>query len=625
LPTALHSTTEATFGALPLRDGVRFRAWAPSATRLTLVVCDGRAAGEHEMVRDDSGTFEATVGSARTGDRYGFRVDGGQLRPDPASRYQPEGVHGPSQVIDPGSFRWSDARWHGRPARDRILYELHIGAFTPEGTFTAAAARLQSLRDAGVTAIEIMPVADFPGFRNWGYDGVCLYAPSRAYGHPDDLRRLVNRAHHLGLAVVFDVVYNHLGPEGGYLTEFNRDYFNSRRTTPWGSGVNLDGPGSRMVRRFIVDNALHWIREYHADGLRLDATHALVEDDNGAIVREIVSAAHEAGRGHVFVHAEDHRNLAAMVADSARGGWGLDGVWADDFHHVLRRLLNGDQHGYYADFRGTLEELASTIRKGWLFTGQRTPREGAPRGTDPSGIPMDRFVVCVQNHDQIGNRPHGDRLNHTVPPESWRAASTVLLTVPMTPLIFMGQEWSASTPFQFFTDLEPGLGRCVTDGRRREFAEFPEFSSDDARSTIPDPQAASTFEASRLRWEERNVAPHSLVLNLYRALMKLRGTHPALAASSACHGDAAAVDEDTLAMRRAEGDDVFWIVARFRTGGAVDISRLTGARGDSVTSWQVVLTTEDPLFAPDPRPATIDCAIPAIHFERAGAVILKRT
>jgi maltooligosyltrehalose trehalohydrolase len=588
------------------------------------MVCDGRAAGEHDMLRDDDGVFEAIVDRAQAGDQYGYRINGGDLRPDPASRFQPTGVHGPSQVIDPSAFTWIDARWRGRPAGDRILYELHIGTFTPAGTFAAAVSRLDELRDVGVTTVEIMPVADFAGSRNWGYDGVCLFAPSRAYGHPDDLRRLVDRAHHLGLSVMFDVVYNHLGPEGAYLPEFNRQYFTTRYSTPWGCAVNLDGPFSAMVRRFILDNALHWVREYHADGLRVDATHALVEEEAGAIVREIAVAVHGSTSRPVFVHAEDHRNLASMIEDPARGGWGLDGVWADDFHHVLRRLLTGDQHSYYADYAGTIDELARTIRQGWLFTGQESPRRGTPRGTDPSTIPMHRFVVCLQNHDQIGNRPRGDRLNEVVTPESWRAVSTVLLTVPMTPLIFMGQEWAASTPFQFFTDLEPALGERVTEGRRREFAEFPEYSSDDRRALIPDPQAASTFEASRLRWNERGVAPHSFTLNLYRALLALRLDYPALGASAELLGDATPLDEDTIAIRRAESEDVFWIVARFRTGGTVDIGALISSRERSGSAWEVVLTTEEPLFAPDPHPPMVDAAIPMVRFERAGAVILKR-
>ena len=613
------------FGAVPVRGGVRFRVGAPSARTLTLVLQDGGAAGAYPLPRDGEGVFDRRVDGAAAGDHYSYRIDDGDHRPDPASRFQPHGVHGPSEIIDPSAFRWTDQRWAGRPPADRIIYELHVGTFSPEGTFDGAASRLETLRDLGVSVIEIMPVADFAGMRNWGYDGVCLYAPARVYGRPDDLRRLVDRAHALGIAVMFDVVYNHLGPEGAYLPAFNNEYFAGRHATPWGSGVNLDGPGAAMVRRFILDNARHWVTEYHADGLRLDATHALIEEDTGAIVREIVTRT-RAAAPRTIVHAEDDRNLAVMVAGPAHGGWGLDGVWADDLHHVVRRLLAGDSAGYYSDFNGTVHELARTIQQGWLFTGQPSQHLGEHRGTDPSGVPMNRFVVCLQNHDQVGNRAFGDRLHQTISPESWRAASALLLTLPMTPLIFMGQEWAASTPFRYFTDLEAALAEQVTEGRRREFARFPEFSDEQARRAIPDPQALSTFEASRLLWDERGDPEHRAVLELYRALIALRLDHPAaLGASEDTAGEALALDDDTIAMRRADGDEVFWVVARFRSAGLADLSSAVSERDDTGAEWTVVLTTEDPLFVGDARPLDIDERQgPLIRFHRAGAVILRR-
>jgi maltooligosyltrehalose trehalohydrolase len=328
----------------------------------------------------------------------------------------------------------------------------------------------------------------------------------------------------------------------------------------------------------------------------------------------------------VFIHAEDHRNLAPMVEDPALGGWGLAGVWADDFHHIVRVLLARDAHGYFADFRGTAHELARTIQQGWLFTGQPSRRSGQPRGSDASRVPMYRFVVCLQNHDQVGNRAFGDRLHERVPPEAWRAASALLLTVPMTPLLFMGQEWAASTPFQYFTDLEAVLGKQVTEGRRREFAAFPEFSDEQARHSIPDPQARSTFESSRLRWDERAEPAHRAVLELYRALIALRLDHPsALGASAGVAGDAVALDDETIAVRRADGGDVFWVIVRFMSAGLVDLTPATEVRGEASAEWTVVLTTEDPLFALGPRPPQVDeRAGPLIRFERAGAVILKR-
>jgi maltooligosyltrehalose trehalohydrolase len=615
------------FGSTPVPGGVRFRVWAPAAAGVTLVIHDGAAAGAYPLPCGASGLFDRIVDGAAAGDRYSYRIDDGVERPDPATRFQPDGVHGPSQVIDPGAFEWSDGHWGGRGARDLIVYELHVGTFSPEGTFAGAGARLERLRDLGVTAVELMPVADFPGDRNWGYDGVCLYAPSRAYGHPDDLRRLVDRAHHLGLSVILDVVYNHLGPEGAYLPQFQTLYFTDRHSTPWGNALNLDGPGSEMVRRFLTDNARYWIREFHLDGLRLDATHALIEDDAGAIVRDIVKAARDASPRPIFIHAEDHRNLAAMVEDPAAGGWGLDGVWADDFHHVMRRLLAGDEHGYFTDFQGTTEELARTIRQGWLFTGQKSRHQGMKRGTDASRVPMHRFVVCLQNHDQIGNRAMGDRLHQSIAPEAWRAASAVLLTAPMTPLIFMGQEWSADTPFQYFTDLEPDLGRQVTAGRRMEFAAFPEFSDEAARDRIPDPQSASTLAASRLNWAEPDAPEHGAVLALYRALLALRLDHPALGASDETAGDAEAPDERSLVIRRAEQGEVFWVAAQMKGAGSIDVARLAEARGERHGEWTVVLSTEEPLYAITPEPARIDWQPggPVVHFTRPGAVIFRKT
>jgi maltooligosyltrehalose trehalohydrolase len=611
------------FGALPCDRGVRFRVWAPRVRDLELVLHDGRAEGTYRPDRDAEGTFDILLEDARAGDRYGYRLDGGELRPDPASRFQPEGVHGPSQVVDPYAFEWTDARWSGAPA-DLVVYELHVGTFTPEGSFRAAAERLPYLRDLGITAIELMPVADFPGLRNWGYDGVCLYAPSRAYGRPDDLRGLVDEAHRLGLAVILDVVYNHLGPDGAYLPAFNPEYLSERHGTPWGRAINLDGPGAHMVRRFIIDNARHWIGEYHLDGLRLDATHALIDDSPVTFVAELAAEVRAAAGRPIVIHAEDHRNLAAMIDDAERGGWGLDGVWADDFHHAMRRYLAGDSHGYYADYAGTTSEIAQALREGWLLSGQPT-RTGRPRGTDPSAVPMSRCIACLQNHDQIGNRALGDRLTDAVAPESWRAASTVLLTSPLTPLLFMGQEWAASTPFQFFTDLPEYVGRLVTEGRRMEFAAFPGFSDPTARGRIPDPQAVSTFAASRLVWEERDAPPHGKVLALYRALLALRREHPPLGSSRAFLGEAYAPDRDTVIVRREDGQDAYWVAARLRTGGVVDLGPCARASGEQ--RWETILTTEDPGFADNPAPPGVEAGPdgPRVRFSRAGAIVMRQS
>jgi maltooligosyltrehalose trehalohydrolase len=610
------------FGAVPSQDGVRFRTWAVGASRLVLQLHDGAAAGQHPLAPTGDGLFETWVRGAAPGDRYTYALDGGPPLPDPASRFQPEGVHGPSQVVDPGRFAWTDTRWRSRPARDLVLYELHVGTFTPEGTFAGVERQLPYLRDLGVTAIELMPVADFAGNRNWGYDGVALFAPSRAYGAPDDLRRLVNAAHEHGLSVLLDVVYNHLGPEGAYLPQFTRAYLTNRHRTPWGQAVDLDAP---LVRRFILDNAAHWVREYHIDGLRLDATHALIEDGPASIVQEVGEVTEAVASRPIIIHAEDHRNLAMMVEDASLGGWDLDGIWADDFHHVLRRMTAGDHHSYYGDFHGSAEELATIIREGWLYSGQHSAHMNQARGTDPDRVPMHRSVVCVQNHDQIGNRATGDRLHHSVPPETWHAASVLLLTVPMTPLLFMGQEWAASTPFQYFTDLGPDIGKTVTEGRRREFAAFPEFSDPGGIERIPDPQAESTFRRSQLRWDERTTGDHARSLALYRALLALRREESALAGSDHTHGDAHAPDAETIVLRRTDDRSTFWIVCRFKSAGVVDVAAAAAVMGYDIPQLRLVLDTEHAEFAGDPVPldVTLVGAGAAVRFGRPGAVIMQ--
>ncbi len=574
--TVATGRASAFFGAVPSQDGVRFRVWASDAKRLQLQIQTGAAAGVHPLADTGDGIFETWIKGAAAGDRYAYVLDGRAPIPDPASRFQPAGVHGPSEIVDPSAFAWTDDRWRSRAVRDLILYELHVGTFTPEGSFAGVERQLPYLRDLGITTIELMPVADFAGARNWGYDGVALFAPSRAYGTPDELRRLVNSAHAHGLSIMLDVVYNHLGPEGAYLPQFVPGYLTEKHKTPWGKAVSLDVP---LVRRFILDNAAHWVREYHVDGLRMDATHALIADNPKPIVQEISEVTEDVAGRPIIIHAEDDRNLATMVEDPSLGGWGLDGVWADDFHHVVQRMTAGDRHSYYADFEGTAAELATILRDGWLYSGRHSAHANRSRGTDPGRVPMHRCVVCLQNHDQIGNRGLGERLNGSIPPETWRASSVLLLTAPMTPLLFMGQEWAASTPFQYFTDLEPVLGRLVTEGRRKEFAAFPEFSAPGATARIPDPQAESTFSGSRLRWDEQGAGDHARSLALYRALLALRRQEPALSGSDETSGVAYAPDAETIVMRRTHGRSSFWIVCRFKSAGMVDLTAAAEAHG----------------------------------------------
>jgi maltooligosyltrehalose trehalohydrolase len=517
---------ELPIGANVTANGVRFRVWAPEADRVEVVIfANGTERERHPLDRENNGYWEAHVAGIGAGTRYAYSVNGDDPRPDPASRFQPDGVHAPSQVVDPHAFQWTDDGWRGMALDDLIIYELHVGTATSDGTFDALIPKLPYFRDLGVTALEIMPIADFPGERNWGYDGVDLYAPARCYGGPDAFKRLVDAAHAHGLAIILDVVYNHFGPDGNYLRVFSPHYFTEAHHTPWGAALNLDQQGSGPVREFLINNALYWAHEYHIDGLRLDATHALIDDSETHLLKQLATDMHRSlPQDRVFViTVEDERN-DAKLAQPQPDGYGLDAVWADDFHHQARIALTGEQHGYYADYSGSIPDLAKTITGGWFYQGQRSTVQNHPRGTSPLALRYEQFVYCIQNHDQIGNRPIGDRLNHLVDPHAYRALSALLLLAPETPLLFQGQEWAAATPFQFFTDHNPELGRLVTEGRRREFAYF----LTETGIQVPDPQARSTFERSKLDWNELDQPEHIFTLNLYRDLIALRRSHPAL-------------------------------------------------------------------------------------------------
>ncbi|WP_435017000.1 malto-oligosyltrehalose trehalohydrolase [Tundrisphaera sp. TA3] len=603
-------------GAWPETGGIRFRVWAPRAERVS-VVLEG-ASEEIPLDRFDDGTFGAITPRAGVGDRYRYRVDGAGPFPDPASRSQPEGVHGPSEILDPSRFAWTDHVWRG-PDRDGLsIYELHIGSFTPEGTYAAAAGRLEALRDLGVTAIEVLPLNDFPGRWGWGYDGVALFAPARCYGSTDDLRRFVDHAHSLGLAVLLDVVHNHLGPDGNYTGCFSADYTSPGRPTPWGPAINLLDEGSEMVRAFFAESCLHWLHEYHFDGFRFDATHALVDGDR-PLCAEIVAKARAAitDRTLIFV-AEDHRNLDMIVRPASVGGWDLDGVWADDFHHFMRCYLTGDADGVYQDFEGTTANLAATIGRGWFFRGEWSAYREKYRGTDPTGIPPQRFIFCTQNHDRIGNRGRGERLNHDLDPATFRAATAALLCSPETPMLFMGQEWAASTPFFYFTDHKEELGVLIHEGRRTEFRKYRDFADPARLALIPDPQAEATFRAGVLDWTERDREPHAGVWRLHHALLELR-KDPAFRDGGF---DAQPVGDDGLALRLGIGTGhELRAVIRLRGEGDLAPGWPSGGTGDG----EVVLQTEDASFVTDPEPiAIVPARLPtAYRFRRPGAIVMR--
>jgi maltooligosyltrehalose trehalohydrolase len=497
-----------------------FRVWAPRASRVDVVV---NGDGRHPLDGpDDRGWFSAEVAEAGPGDDYAYSLDGGDLRPDPRSPWQPDGVHGPSRLVDHRAFRWTDGGWDGGvPLAEAVIYELHVDTFSPEETYVGVIPKLDHLVGLGVTAVELLPVAEYPGRWGWGYDGVDLYAPNALDGGPEGLKRLIDACHAKGLSVILDVVYNHLGPSGNYLGEYG-PYFTERYGTPWGEAVNLDGPDSDPVREFILDNALIWLRDYHVDGLRLDAIHAIVDTSATHILEELVGRVEELERPR-FLIAESDLNDPRIVADRAVGGYGMDAQWSDDFHHALHAVLTGERVGYYADF-GTLGQLAKSLRQAFVYDGCYSEHRRRRHGRTPTGIPATRFLGYLQDHDQIGNRAQGERSSMLLSPGLVKVAAALVLLGPSVPMLFQGEEWAASTPFQYFTDHDdPELGRAVTEGRRREFESFgwnPE--------EVPDPQDPETFRRSKLNWDEVGSVQHADVLDWHRRLIALRRATPAL-------------------------------------------------------------------------------------------------
>jgi malto-oligosyltrehalose trehalohydrolase len=487
----------------------------------------------------DGGWFELITDAAKSGSQYHFRIDGEREVPDPASRFQPRDVHGPSEVIDPFAFEWRDQTWRGRRWEEAVIYELHVGAFTPAGTFSAVGERLDYLADLGITAVELMPVADFPGKRNWGYDGVFPFAPDSIYGRPDDLKELVQSAHAHGIMIFLDVVYNHFGPEGNYLRSYAPQFFTDRHRTPWGDGINFDGPESRAVRDFFIHNALYWLTEYHFDGLRLDAVQAIIDDSTPHILTELADAVRssiEPDR-HVHLILENDLNQARYLKREkyCQPKW-YNAQWNDDIHHALHALITGERDGYYSDYsERPLDQLGRCLVAGFAYQGEVSAyRNGKSRGESAEGLPLTAFVSFLQNHDQIGNGAFGERILSIADCRAVCAATAILLLAPSPPLLFMGEEFGAETPFLFFCDFEKDLAAAVTEGRRNEFSHFTRFADQAKRERIPDPNAAATFEASRLDWSVIAEPRHEEWLRVYRDLLKLRRQHVVPRLSMTC-------------------------------------------------------------------------------------------
>jgi maltooligosyltrehalose trehalohydrolase len=586
------------YGATTNGNETEFRVWAPTQRSVTLRLigeavnrpalsptgekCGAPAFKDKAPVdstdipmQRDGEDFVATAASV-TRDRYCYVLEDGLAVPDPVSRFLPDGVHGPTEIVDPAAFRWHDSGWRGVELRDYVIYELHIGTFTPEGTFDAAISKLEYLKQLGVTVIEIMPVAAFPGTRDWGYDGVSPYAVQSSYGGPEGLRRFVDGAHGIGLAVMLDVVYNHLGPEGNYLPKFG-PYFTARHKTPWGDAINYDDQNSEPVRRYVVENALYWVREYHIDGLRLDAVQTIKDESPIHIVAEIQESvqalASELGRA-VCVIAETDENDPRYVRPRSQHGYQLNAVWSDDFHHAVHAFFTGERQGYYQDF-GDPQQVARALDEGYVFQGEPFRFWKRPRGESAKGMPLPANVICLQNHDQVGNRAKGERLTALVPRGARKLAAAFLLLAPHTPLIFMGQEYDEAAPFQFFADFQdPGLKKAVSEGRRSEFKDF-NFEE------VPDPEDPATFQRSKLTWAD--AAQNRDMLEWYRRLLQLRKRYVTLVERRADAGYANSV----LTMRVPAQQPKITVMANLQP----DVALIGTADG-----WQEVLRSEEDAY-----------------------------
>jgi maltooligosyltrehalose trehalohydrolase len=572
--------------------GVHFRVWAPRRERVEVLI------GERgfPLVAEGGGYFSGLVAQAHDGTLYRYRLDGDHSFPDPASRFQPDGPHGPSRVVDPGRFAWTDGDWRGCTPQGQVIYEMHVGTFTPEGTWASAAAQLPEMAALGVTVLEVMPVAEFAGTFGWGYDGVDLYAPTRLYGEPDDFRRFVDRAHALGLAVILDVVYNHLGPDGAYLKEFSPDYYTDRYVNDWGEPINFDGDNNAPVRELFIANAGYWIDEYHLDGLRLDATQQIFDASEVHLLREIGRSVRDAAKGRpTFIVAENEPQHVRIVRPAGEQGYGIDALWNDDYHHSAMVALTGRNEAYYSDHQGTPQELISAMKWGYLYQGQRYSWQKQRRGTPAFGLPPWAFVNFIQNHDQIANTALGLRAHFVANPGRYRALTALTLLSPGTPMLFQGQEFCSSAPFLFFADHEPLLAAAVRKGRAEFMKQFPSVASEAAQAALADPSDPQTFLRCKLDFSERE--SHAAAYALHRDLLALRRDDAAFSTPRPHGMDGAVLGQEAFVLRffTADGADRLLLV---NLGRDLDftpcpeplLAPLEGSR------WETLWSSEDPRY-----------------------------
>ena len=584
---------DAFLGAIHRNGVTRFRVWAPEAR--TVEVCiEHPIALTVELERATDGYFVGESTSIRSGALYKYAVDGKGPWPDPCSRYQPQGPHGPSAVVD-DTYAWRDAEWRGATLEGQVLYELHVGTFTREGTFDAALQRLTYLRDLGITMIELLPVAECPGRWNWGYDGVQLFAPFHHYGAPDDFKHFVDAAHALGIAVILDVVYNHLGPDGNYLKCFSPHYFSKTYQTEWGEALNFDAEHCYGARDFVINNAKYWVNEFHLDGFRLDATQSIFDSGHPHVIAQMVRESRAITNRHLVFIAENEPQRGEHLLPPEQGGFGLDGMWNDDFHHSMRVALTGSRDGYFLDYTGRAQELLSAIKHGFLYQGQYYYWQKKQRGSPLRGVPRHACVHFLQNHDQVANTGVGDRVHTYVSPRRYRAATAVLLLGPQTPLLFMGQEFSASNRFMFFADHNEGLRGVVHKGRREFVSQFRAYATDRVQAAIRDPAEEQTFLESKLNWDE--LEHHAHALALHKDLLRLRREDPLISGGSSVDIDGAILSESAFILRWFDpGSADRLLIVNFGCELRLDPAPEPLLAPPRDKTWELVWSSEDPLY-----------------------------
>lgn len=585
-------------GAEVRRDDVFFRVWATKCQRVEVVIEKDNDEHPVPLTAETDGYFSGLVSHLKAGALYWYRLDGQHQYPDPCSRFQPYGPHGPSQVVDPFAFTWSDADWPGMRLPGQVIYELHIGTFTEEGTFAAAIRELPELQHIGVTLIEVLPIAEFPGRWNWGYDGVDLYAPTHNYGDAHAFRRFVDAAHRLGVGVILDVVYNHLGPEGNYLSAFSDNYFTERYATDWGAAINFDGPHSRAAREFFIRNACYWVNEFHLDGLRIDATQNIYDRGSFHLLAELSQRVRDVAKPRELVLvAENEPQDLVCVTPVASGGYGLDAMWNDDFHHSARVALTGRKEAYYSDYRGQAQELLSTIKRGFLYQGQRYHWQKQSRGTFVTTQPAAAFVLFTENHDQVANTLSGERLTNLTSPGRYRALMTLMLLAPGTPMLFMGQEFGSSQPFLYFADhADPTLAESVYKGRKAFLAQFPSYATLEAQAAVPNPADPATFARSKLDFSER--ITHAPLYVFHQDLLRLRREDPLIARQDRTRLDGAVLSSDALLIRFFGDDNTTDRLLIVNLGLDLDYIPAPEPLLAPITNgwWDVQWSSEDPRY-----------------------------